>query len=294
MSSVNIIGAACIDLLIRNVDEDRFFSGSFKAERIISSFGGDALNEALILSKMGLDVKLCAILGDDPNGKLILHELDKNHISYDQNILNKGIDTYISLVFIDSNGERKFVGSENGSLRLLDLDDIKIDEDARIVSFASLFISKVLNDEKLCKLFAYIKENNKILVCDCSKPKNNEDVKDMKCLKYLDYYFCNESEAKALCHNEDLFECERLLYEAGIRNVIIKCGSKGCLYKGEFYPPEQNIDCIDSTCAGDSFVAGFIEGLYRNYDINDCISLANKYGASACKYVGATSWLSHV
>ena len=196
MSSINIIGAACIDLLIRNVDEDRFFSGSFKAERIISSFGGDALNEALILSKMGLDVKLCSILGDDPNGKLILHELDKNHISYDQNILNKGIDTYISLVFIDSNGERKFVGSENGSLRLLDLDDIKIDEDARIVSFASLFISKVLNDEKLCKLFAYIKENNKILVCDCSKPKNNEDVKDLKCLKYLDYFFCNESEAK--------------------------------------------------------------------------------------------------
>ena len=294
MSSINVVGAACIDLLIRNADEEKFFSGSYKTEQIVSSFGGDALNEALILSKMGIDVKLCTVLGDDPNGKLIISKLQENNISFDKEILDKNIDTYISLVFIDKNGERKFVGPENGSVRLLDLDDIKIDQDAKIVSFASLFISKVLDDEKLCKLFSYIKSNDKVLVADCSNPKNNEDVKDMKCLKYLDYFFCNETEAKAICHNDDIFACEELLYGSGIKNVIIKCGDKGCLYKREYYPADNKIECIDSTGAGDSFVAGFIEGLYRNLDIYDCLSLANRYGSLACQHVGATSWLSHV
>ena len=294
MSSINIVGASCLDLLIKNTDEKSFFSGSYKSERIITSFGGDALNEALVLAHFGNDVKLCTLLGNDPAGRMIRNKLDEENIRYDSDILHNDIDTYVSLVFIDDRGERKFVGSENGSLRLLDLDHIYIDDEAKIVSFASLFISKMLNDDKLCMFFSRLRKCGKILCADCSTPKNNEDVKDMKCLAYLDYFFCNESEAKKLCHNDDLMLCEARLYEAGIRNVIIKCGSKGCLYQDRYYPPVHTVNCIDSTGAGDSFVAGFIQGLSRGYDIKECIEIANSYGSKACAYIGATAWLQHL
>ena len=289
---INVIGGSCIDLLMKNVNEERFFSGKYKVERIETSFGGDALNEASVLNHFGKDVKLITITGDDSYGDLIIDYLNRNEISFNDNIRRPDTETYISMVFIDAEGQRKFVGNEDGSLRVMDLDDIRIDEDCRYASFASLFLSKKLDNSKLEKLFGMLKDRNIVLFVDSSNHKNNETIKDMTCLRYADYFLCNEIEAKQLCESEDIRECEKKLYEAGIRNVIIKCGDKGCFYKGEYYPTEK-IECIDSTGAGDSFAAGFIKGITDGLGIEEAIRIANSFGSSACRYIGTTAWLQH-
>ena len=51
---------------------------------------------------------------------------------------------------------------------------------------------------------------------------------------------------------------------------------------------------IDTTGAGDSFVAGFVLGLYNNLAIEDCIKQGNTFGRNACKYIGATDWINHL
>ena len=294
MSKINVLGASCIDILVDRADRKEFFSGKYKADRIMTSFGGDALNEAVVLKALGNDVSLSTILGDDPSGHMIAGFLKEKGIKVNGEIFRKGIDTYISLVLIDESGERNFVGSKNGSLRLYDLDDVRIDEDCRIVSFASLFISQKLDDEKLTVLFKDIKKRNIILCADSSSIKNHEYALDMKCLSYIDYFFCNESEAKDLCRADDLPECEKILKKAGIGNVIIKAGEKGCLYEGNFFPPEEKIICVDSTGAGDSFAAGFISALAKGEKIEACLANANRCGGKACKYVGATAWTAHL
>lgn len=293
MIKIEVIGAACLDILISGYEIDAFFSGKHKTERITSSFGGDALNEAAVLKRLECDISLNTILGNDPAGYLIKDYLDRSDIKHYQNIFKNDIDTYISLVMIDNDGQRCFVGSKEGSVRLLDLDDIIIDDEAKIISFASLFISKKLDNEKLEHLFRKIKEKNKILCVDCSTPKNNEKISDLGCLKFVDYFFCNESEAKALCGCDDLMECEKKMYEADINDVVIKAGSKGCLYKHEYHSTEI-ITCVDSTGAGDSFTAGFIYALAQGRDISGCIKIANRFGSTACQYTGSISWLDKV
>ena len=294
MSKINVIGASCVDILINDVDKEKFFSGSYKTGSMSTGLGGDALNEALVLKRFDNDVKLITVLGNDFYGEYIADHLKDKEIEYNTNIFKKDIDTYISLVFIDKDGERSFVGSENGSVRMLDLEDIKIDDDCEIVSFASLFISKLLNAEKYEELFKSIKERNIKLFVDCSTPKNNEKANDLKYLKYIDYFFCNEKEAKMLSDSDDIYECEKILKGCGVGNVIIKCSARGCLYKGNMYKPEKNIVCIDSTGAGDSFVAGFIDSVNKNMSVEKALKNANKCGLNACLYTGATQWLNHL
>ena len=294
MSRINVIGAACIDVLIRYIDREKLFSGKYKAQEIRTSLGGDALNEAIVLKRLGKDVSLKTVAGDDVYGRMIVSRLEEEGILHDADILKKGIDTYVSIVMIEDDGERSFIGSENGSLRLLDLNDIHIDEDCKIASYASLFISKAMDKDKYAALFRSLKEKDIIVCSDCSTPKNDETVDDMPYLKYIDYFFCNESEAKALCGSDDILSCEKLFYEAGVRNVIIKLGKRGCLYKRKIYSPERQIGCIDSTGAGDSFAAGFISKMEDQEDIEECIHFANHCGSMACQYTGSIEWLEHM
>ena len=225
MSKINVLGASCIDILVKGIDKEQFFSGKYKAEEIRTYFGGDGLNETLVLKFLGQEVSFNTLLGNDVYGKMILSHMEEEGILTDLCVTKDDIDTYLSLVFIDKNGERTFVGADNGSLRLYDLPYVKIDDDCEIVSFASLFISKKLNNESYTSLFHQIKESGKILCADCSNTKHDEDARDLPYLSFIDHFFCNETEAKALCHNEDIYECEKILYDMGIKDVIIKLGS---------------------------------------------------------------------
>lgn len=294
MSKVNVIGAACVDILISGYQKEKLFSNKYKVDNIKTHFGGDSLNQACCLSYFGIDTKLITILGNDYHGKQIINYLDNKNISYNSNILKDNIETYISLVFIDENGERSFIGNKNGSVRKLDIDDIEIDKDCKIVSFGSLFISQELTNDKLFKLFKHIKDLNILLCVDCSTPKNDENIKDMTCLKYVDYFFLNDSEARLLTGLDKIEDIEKEIYKTGVKNVIIKCGKDGCFYKGKYYRYLNDDDPVDTTGAGDSFVAGFIYAYINGYNIDNCINMANKFGFNAIKYIGGNTWLDYI
>ena len=291
MSKVNVIGAACMDILLSPIDQESFFSGSYKTDHILMLPGGDALNEALVLSHFQADTKLIAILGNDLLGRQLKSVLKEGNVSYNENLLKDGVETYVSIVCVDGNGERTFVGNRNGSLRKLKLEDIAVDDDCEIVSFASLFISEQLHDAELETLFAQIKRKGKLLCVDCSTPKHHETVGDMHCLEHADYFFCNRKEAEMLTQESDLEKiCE--CFEAHGVNAIIKCGSVGAYHRHVLYGTEPVVP-LDTTGTGDSFVAGFILGQIRNMTTEECIGLGNRFGAKACGHLGATEWIKY-
>ena len=291
MSEINVIGAACMDILLYPVDRESFFSGKYKTDHIRMYPGGDALNETLILGHFKADTKLIAILGDDLPGKQLLAIMEAGNVSHREDILRREIETYLSIVCVGQDGERTFVGNKDGSLRKLKLEDIVIDEDCRIVSFASLFISEDLNDTQLEELFSRIKRKGKILCVDCSTPKHNETIEDMRCLRHADYFFCNKSEAASLTGTDDVEEMAKRFNSCGV-NAIIKCGRDGAYHKGRYYATEPVIP-LDTTGAGDSFVAGFILALSQGKNFDECLRTANRFGQKACRYLGATEWIKY-
>ena len=120
---VLVIGAAILDILARPTSESVFESGSYACDDIKISFGGDALNDAILLSKMGKSVELISVIGNDKEGHMIASECNKHSIEL-RNPLRDDIQTGVNIVLVKEDGSRHFLTNKNGSLRKLCLDDI--------------------------------------------------------------------------------------------------------------------------------------------------------------------------
>lgn len=293
---VTIIGAAILDVLAGPVNEDIFVTGSQPMKSIRLSFGGDALNEAVALAKLGMSVELISKMGSDETGDRVLAYLKQNDVSVEHVLREESLDTGVNIVLIDKDGERHFLTNPEGSLRKLAVEDIMphLSESADIVSFASMFVSPLLGVEEMEKLFVQIKSKpGRILVADMTKAKNGETLEDIKRLfPYIDYLQANEEEIALLTGIRDTKENAELLIKAGAKCAIIKRGSKGCLIRtGDAcveipaYSVEQ---VVDTTGAGDCFAAGFLWGLARGLSLEECGRLACVTASFAVEYMGAT------
>jgi len=293
-----IVGASIIDLPAGPVDASVFEIGTMPVERITMQVGGDAINEATILAYKGAKVKLISKIGNDLGGRFILEHCHKHGIDTSSFAVDGTMDTGINLVLIDSDGERSFITSNRGGLRQIKPEDIPLDvlPTARLLCFASIFTYPYFATKELAWLFKAAKDAGMILCADMTKCKNRETVADMAdAFSYLDYVFPNYEEAKLLTGKDDVDEIADALLMAGVKNVIIKLGAKGCFLKNSmnriFVPASPGIHCLDSTGAGDNFVAGFIYGLLQNLDLKRCAQLANKTAAESIQHIGATTWI---
>ena len=292
---ITVIGAAIMDVLASPVNENVFSAGSIPMDTIQISFGGDALNETIILSRWGKSVQLVSKIGDDEAGKRILGLLQEREISADCVKVEKGLSTGINIVLIDEKGERHFLTNPNGSLRKLDLEDIQpfLSDAADIVSFASMFVSPLLTIPKMKALFSGIKKMGKTLAVDMTKAKNGETIQDIaELLPYIDYIFPNEAEISLLTGENDPYRNAEILLEMGVKTAVIKCGEKGCIVgdkKGIFSVPAVSIEkCVDTTGAGDTFVSGFLWGLSEGMEVLECAKFACVAAARAVESIGAT------
>ena len=290
---VIIIGASILDVLALPTSENVFNVGSYPCEDISLSYGGDALNEAIILSKLNKRVELISLIGNDEAGKMIQKKCNDLNITL-ANELRDDIKTGVNVVLVKEDGSRHFLTNSNGSLRKLRLEDIQMPfSDASILCFASIFVFPFIKDKELSSIFRQAKSQNMMVVCDMTKCKNHEKVSDLnESLKYIDYLIPNEEEILLFTGCDSIEEACDMLLIAGVKNVLVKCGSRGCFMGSEKrYISGKVVECVDTTGAGDSFVSGFISKLLENKSIEECIAFANECGSACVQKVGATTWI---
>lgn len=293
---ITIIGNAVIDVLAKPVSAEVFETGSWPAKTIKLAFGGDALNEAVVLTRLGKKIDLISKVGNDEAGSRVLSFLKDTGISADKIIIEDELDTSMNIVLIDEQGERYFLTNPLGSQRRFAQADIYpyLDSAADIVSFASIFVSPLLDIPAMTKLFRKIKEKqDRILVADLTKAKNGECLEDMaELLPYVDYILPNADEIALLTGIDDPYVNAERLIEKGVSCAVIKCGREGCLMKTQeemYHIPAYPVkNCIDTTGAGDSFAAGFLWALSEGMSLRECGSFACAVASCAVENVGAT------
>ncbi len=88
---------------------------------------------------------------------------------------------------------------------------------------------------------------------------------------------------------EDAAEIARALCGQGVDNVMISLGSAGAVLasaEGTFYAKAPAV-CVRSTIgAGDSMIAGFLDGARRGLSTADCLRRAVAFGTAACMREG--------
>lgn len=297
MKKVLVIGAAIIDILVSGADEAVFRTGTHPTEGIRLSYGGDALNEATGLAHLGVPVRLETVVGDDEAGRAVLRRMEAAGIPAEGVHIRSGLRTGVNVVLVRPDGERSFLTDPHGSLRALEMADITLPypDDIGIVCFASLFVSPHLGISQMAELFRQAKSQGLITCADTLRSKRGERAADMApLLTQLDYLVPSEDEALFLTGMETPEAAADEFLRGGAGTVIVKCGARGCYVKtgGAAYwvAAEPDVPCVDTTGAGDSFMAGFLSGLARELPLPDCVALGNRCGAKAVQHVGATTW----
>ena len=280
MYDVTVIGPAVIDILAAPFDPDALAKGKRDVDQIRMSFGGDALNESVVLSRLGKKVQLISKIGADEAGRSIRKHLEKEKVSTKNVIVQQGLNTSVNIALVEAGGERRFLTDPHSSQRKPALEDVlpMLDESAPIVSFASIFISPCFSIEKIKDLFSRIKAAGKTLVSDVTRPKNGETFDDLKVLfPYMDFFVPND---------------EEILVDAGVKTAVVKIGKDGCLVGTKdgitHVYAVPGITCVDTTGAGDTFAAGFIAGLIEGRSIRDCARFGCAAASCSVEQVGAT------
>ena len=238
MYDVTVIGPALIDVLAAPFSMEAMERDSRYLDQIRMSFGGDALNESAVLTRLGKKVQLISKVGADEAGRTVLNYLHKNGIDTDSVQVEKGLETAVNIALIAEDGSRKFLMNPHSSLRRLGLEDVMPvlsqiladSQGAKIVSFASMFISTLFTVEKMKELFAAVKAAGRTLVVDVTRAKNGETLEDLKdLLPYIDVFVPNDEEIASLTGVQDPAENVRILVEAGVKTAVVKIGGEGCL-----------------------------------------------------------------
>ena len=296
MIDVVCIGQAVLDCITRGKESSPYRPNVYRAESILLHTGGDAVNESMALAGMGFQTAIVCGLGWDIAGNLIENELARAGVNTAGIRRIEGMDTPIANLQVAKDGSRISVNS--GATRLPGYRILPEEiPEASIVSFASLFRPPLEDFSALRELIFAAREKGAVICADTKLPLTDtvllENLKEV--LPLIDYIFPNEKEAAYYSQKETFPEMAAEFRRLGIRNVIIKTGAEGCFVsgqEGEFCLPAVPVsDVVDTTGAGDNFVAGFLSGILRSCSLKDCASLGLEQAARSITHTGGGTTL---
>ena len=289
------IGMAVADVLVKGATEIPRHGSTVFVERVSMSAGGDALNQAITLSKLGHDVGLMTLVGDDPQGAFLVERCAKYGVDTRGVAISPKLPTSTTIVLVDQDGERSCIsqrGATADEYGLSDIDLSLITPEVKVLSVGSLYCSERLDTEALPEVLQAAKRVGAITVADFVPDRLGVSEADLPALLgLLDYVAPSMAEAAHLTGKSGPHEAVDVLLNMGAHNVVLKLGAQGALARNEqvnLYVPAFATDVADTTGAGDNFMAGFISGLLRRRSLRGCLELASATAALSVQALGAT------
>ena len=259
---------------------------------IISTHGGGAGgNVASWLAVLGNDVTMVGRIGDDAAGSAITAEFNALGISYGD-IVKDGLHTGVVICLVDPSGERTML-ADNGANAGLTISDLPPLDDVDAIYITGYALLAPLSRDGVLEMVHVISALNIPIFFDPATVGGMKDVPIDEILSWcglMDTLIMNEEEAIYLSGSSDLEAALEFFLEYAHR-AIIKRGSQGAIgleRGGEFISVGTHAtQVIDTTGAGDSFAAGFIDAITSGSNFAHSIERASAVAAHCVAIVGA-------
>jgi len=270
--------------------------------------GGAPANVAVAIKRLGLDSAFITQVGDDPFGHYLEGVLKDEDINTAGIRFSQAARTMLAFVSLRADGERSFNFYRHPSAdMLLTKDDIAYDviDDADLFHFGSItLISNPARDATLAAAH-YAQENGKLIAYDPNLRRAlwDDDESARAGMRLgLDYaHIVKISDEEAYLVLEEGEEVTDLFAKFNqIELIMLTRGENGCtvyLRDGQSYSHDgYKVTSVDTTGAGDSFMAGIIVGVleglegsrdFGKIDFDSVLKLANASGAMATTGRGA-------
>jgi len=286
------VGQSCADILVRGLDVNELYKSERSlVDQLEIGVGGDATNQSIVMSRLGLKTKLISRLGNDNFGALIERVIRESGADTSDILYTDEYPSSRTLVIITPDGQRHFVHARRAP-RKYKL-NAKAITGAKVVSIASMLIEPFTSPEPLLDVVACAKESGAII---CADTVYNEAASPFAefapILSSVDYFFPNDYEAGLITGESDIDKMADAFLKYGAKNIIIKTGKDGCFFKNRdtsFAVPAFNTPVVDTTGAGDNFVSGFIAALLEGGDHEYCCKFGNAVAGVAIQTIGANT-----
>jgi len=267
-------------------------------------FGGDTLNTALYLARLGIDTSYVTALGDDPLSEAMQAAWRAERIATDHVLRVSGRVPGLYMIERDAKGERSFLywRDRAPARELFDRADDAMLE--RLASFDWLYFSGIslslygeTGRAKLVELLAVARERGGRVAFDGNyRPRGWVDKESAQrafsaILPLVDLALPTLEDEQMLFGDANAETCLARLKTFGVSEIVIKRGPLGCLIDadGETFdvPPTLALQPVDTTAAGDSFNAGYLAARIKGIAPRQAAAVGHRLAGAVIMAPGA-------
>lgn len=268
--------------------------------------GGAPANVAVGLARLGVSSGFIGKVGDDDFGRFLAQTLASNGVDTSALRFSDQARTMLAFVSLRADGERDFMFYRHPSADML-LGPEEIDLDyigaAKVLHYGS--ISLISEPSRSATLAAVegAQERGVLISYDPNLRLNlwpsAEAARQgmLEGWRFAQIAKVSREELTFLTGLNDLEVAAQTLWHAGLRLLVITEGRDGCRYvtpEARGYIPGYRVQTVDTTGAGDGFVAGLLAGLLENErawknaaELENVLRFANAVGALTTTRRGA-------
>jgi ribokinase len=246
--------------------------------------GGKGANQAVAAARMGAPVKMIGRVGEDAFGASLLQNLRDAGVDAAFVRALPGASTGVALITVDQGGRNTIVvdPGANGQLRP---DDVLAAEDA--FNGAGVLVTQLECPlEAVQQAVALARRHRLHVILNPAPALPLEPA----FLAQVDTLIPNQTEVGLLTRQDDVGAAVTCLHGWGVRCVIVTLGERGALVSEDgrvtAIPPHP-VTAVDTTAAGDAFVAAFAVEITRGGSTLAAARWGNAAGALAVTRSGA-------
>ena len=251
--------------------------------------GGKGANQAYAIGKLGGDVCMLGKVGTDEAGKSMLRNLSEVEVDTSK-IEFSNASTGTAWICVNEEGDNSIVVIPGANKQV---DIPYIERNLSEIQKAEMVILQLeIPIETVCFAAKEAKERGKLVVLD---PAPAQVGLPTELFSYVDILKPNETELATLTGMdasagvEDMVQELRKIYKG---TLVMSMGEKGVMIDDGDYSsrmPARKTMVVDTTAAGDSFVAGMALKLVENQSLEDAIEYAQKLASIVVSRSGAQS-----
>jgi sugar/nucleoside kinase (ribokinase family) len=280
------LGLNAMDYLIA-VPRYPAFNSKVSLSRYVLRPGGQVATAMVTLARLGCTTRYIGSVGSDDLGKQQLASLADAGVECSQVKVVEGAASQIAFIIIDErSGERTIIWGRDPRLVMQPHD---LNRDA--VTSGQILHLDGHDVAAATQAARWAQEENIPVIIDIDNLYPGAE----ELLPLVNFLVTSSEFPQRVTDTADRREALKKLKERyGNYFVAMTLGAEGALayHEGEYiYSPGFQVECRDTTGAGDAFHGGFIYGLLKGMNIEDTLRLANAVAALNCRELGARGGL---
>lgn len=251
--------------------------------------GGKGANQAYASGRLGNKTTMLGAVGKDSYGASLINNLEKANVDTSHIAVREDIESGIAIVQVDDEGNNSILVIPGANSTV---DKAYIDQNLEVLQQCDLVLLQMeIPVETVLYVAKIAKGMGKTVVLD---PAPVPSCMPAELFQYVDFIKPNESELRMLTGASDIEVGMRNLLLYGVGCVIVTVGKEGAKVLNRIEDsvvtyPTPDVPIVDTTAAGDSFVAAFAAAYLKDKDIANAVEYANKVGAFVVTRKGAQS-----